>query len=463
MNEISRFGLTWSLVDRHSLNIDTVEAFTIDKAFYKGHYYTDKAPGLSFAAVPIYALYEFLFEPSVMGYFRSKLPADDIEGKIAIERLSHQFKLWATRVLTVSVISAVFAVFFINVLSKKAGIMGTMLGFAYGLGTMAYCYSTVFYAHQVVGAMLFTSFIMIDARYGKNSFVSDFIPGLLIGCSFLFEFPSLLIGGIICLHYICILFRESAENRNQRSGKYFSRFIIFLSGAILPVVILPIYNYMCFENPLNIGYGMLVENSKFKEEMGKGFFGINLPSPTAMWGMTFGLKRGMFIMSPFLVFLIPAVIIEIWRWSRDGLEKINFGYLASMLAVSVYFLFNSGYHFWDGGAAIGPRHFIPALPFVVYLCTALGRRWAVPLGITVAVSILFGAVATLADPQSLKVYPFWEESWPMFLSAKISLTPFHLMGFTGYVPMLMYFLIPAILVLGYAILRKKGGSIIVVN
>ncbi len=454
VNEISRFGLTWSIVDRHRLDIDTVQSFTIDKAFYKGHYYCDKAPGLSFAAVPVYALYKFLIEPPLMGYFRAGLQDDDIEGKIALDRLSHQFKLWAARALTVSMLSALFAVFFIIVLGKKYGVVGTILGYAYALGTMAFCYSTVFYAHQIAAALLFTSFLMIDSKFGKNSFVSDFLPGLLIGISFIFEYPTLLIGGIIGIYHICLLFKESANDGHLNRKRYLTRFAIFAAGAFLPVIGIPFYNNACFGNPFKLGYGMLVEGTKFKEEMDKGIFGINLPSFSAMWGITFSPKKGIFIMSPFLVFAFPAVIIEISRWHRDGFKKINWGYLAAMLVVTVYFLFNSGYHFWDGGASVGPRHFIPALPFMVYLCTVLGRKWIVPLSLAATVSIVFASVATVTDPQSLKVYPLWEESWPMFLSSKISLTPFHLLGYYGFFPQIMYFLVPALLFLTYFFLDK---------
>ena len=43
-NPDSRLALTYSLVERHALDIDPYANTTLDRAFISGHYYTDKAP-----------------------------------------------------------------------------------------------------------------------------------------------------------------------------------------------------------------------------------------------------------------------------------------------------------------------------------------------------------------------------------------------------------------------------------
>src|SRR5207253_7670948 len=55
-NQFTRLGLTLSLVERGSVTIDPYREWTLDKAEKDGHYYCDKAPGLSLLAVPAYAL-----------------------------------------------------------------------------------------------------------------------------------------------------------------------------------------------------------------------------------------------------------------------------------------------------------------------------------------------------------------------------------------------------------------------
>src|SRR3970040_1888806 len=52
----TRFDLVRAIVEQGTFRIDSYHENTIDKAIYKGHYYTDTAPGASFLAVPVYFL-----------------------------------------------------------------------------------------------------------------------------------------------------------------------------------------------------------------------------------------------------------------------------------------------------------------------------------------------------------------------------------------------------------------------
>ena len=45
--EESRFSLTKSIVENGTLNIDNYYFFSGDLAYYNGHYYSDKMPGIS--------------------------------------------------------------------------------------------------------------------------------------------------------------------------------------------------------------------------------------------------------------------------------------------------------------------------------------------------------------------------------------------------------------------------------
>ena len=54
----SRLDLTMALVDKGTLSIDDYYTNTGDYAAFEGHFYTDKAPGVSFLGVPVYAVYK---------------------------------------------------------------------------------------------------------------------------------------------------------------------------------------------------------------------------------------------------------------------------------------------------------------------------------------------------------------------------------------------------------------------
>src|SRR5579859_8142959 len=51
-NQNSRFDLLRAIVEQHTLTIDAYQENTQDKAHFRGHYYSDKAPGQVFLAVP---------------------------------------------------------------------------------------------------------------------------------------------------------------------------------------------------------------------------------------------------------------------------------------------------------------------------------------------------------------------------------------------------------------------------
>jgi hypothetical protein len=54
-NQNSRFDLTRAIVEHHTIAIDAFADNTGDKAQREGHWFSDKAPGLSLLAVPPYA------------------------------------------------------------------------------------------------------------------------------------------------------------------------------------------------------------------------------------------------------------------------------------------------------------------------------------------------------------------------------------------------------------------------
>ena len=55
-NEFSRYDLVRALVEQGTTQIDSYQDNTGDKAFYAGHWYSDKAPGTALLGVPVYVL-----------------------------------------------------------------------------------------------------------------------------------------------------------------------------------------------------------------------------------------------------------------------------------------------------------------------------------------------------------------------------------------------------------------------
>src|SRR5579884_1302484 len=55
-NQNSRFDLVRAILDEHTLRIDAYQSNTEDKAFFQGHFYSDKAPGQVLFALPFVAI-----------------------------------------------------------------------------------------------------------------------------------------------------------------------------------------------------------------------------------------------------------------------------------------------------------------------------------------------------------------------------------------------------------------------
>lgn len=435
VNENSRYDLLMSIVDGGTLQIDKYAGNTIDKAFYKGHYYTDKAPGLSFFSIPFYAFVK-LTEPALKNIVASSASGNtDI-----LQNILLLLNLWLTRVMAVSFFSALFSIFFFRFLrhvsSKPA--LSFLLTIGYSLGTLAYPYSTVYYGHQLSSALIFTAFIAIvfaleNIHQIKFCAALSFLSGILAGFSVLIEYPTALIAVILSLYFAYRLFKLKSVALKAA----FTAFSCYVAAGAVCAALLFLYNWKCFDSPFSTGYSYV--DARFIKEMGEGVFGVTYPKLEAVWGTSFSPYRGLFILSPFLILIFPAFIKTLSLRTED---KRSF-YFTAIVTAGIYFIFNCSYYLWNGGDSIGPRHFIPALPFVVFAISVLSSRWNCLCGLLVSVSVSVMLIVTVTDsqvPEKAK-FPFFEHSLPEFFSAKTSITPFHLLNFQHSTSLLFYFMI----------------------
>jgi hypothetical protein len=127
-----------------SLRIDRYASQTGDKALYGGHVYSDKAPGISFLAVP------------TVGVMRLSRGA---RRPVALGRL-----LWIARLLTGGIaylVAIVLLRFGAEQLRPRAG---DRVGVAFGLGTLALPLAATTVGHVAAGALAFGAFLLVSAR-----------------------------------------------------------------------------------------------------------------------------------------------------------------------------------------------------------------------------------------------------------------------------------------------------------
>ena len=160
-NENSRFNLVRAIVERGSLNIDPYHGNTGDKSYFEGHYYSDKAPGTSFAAVPAYAAYFAFLKLS-----GAAPPAQQSGATPQDAPWSSSSYLWGLHlasIASVALISAMGVMVFLFLASfftrePRLALLATL---AYGFASLALPYATVFYGHQLAASLLLMAFALL--------------------------------------------------------------------------------------------------------------------------------------------------------------------------------------------------------------------------------------------------------------------------------------------------------------
>jgi len=327
-NSGTRLDLVWSIVEHHSLSIDAYHENTGDKALYKGHFYTDKAPGISFLGVPFYfvasKILKFCNSPSAL--------------------VDYIFKIYIPTFFVVILPSAISGVIFYrlaNLFLNSIGlsILGSM---SYSLGTIVFFYSNMFYAHYVAGFLFFTAFyILIKSANIKEIDKSKILlSGSLLGLAILCEYPMVVFAVFIFI-YLSIV------------TKSIKKLIYLALPVCFAIIILCIYHYACFDNSLKTGYNYEYSHY-FAKYHAQGISGIKLPKLSRIIKLTFGLKRGIFMMHPFLLFAFPGAYF--------GLKsKKKREFLFFIIISAAVILFYSSFKFF------AERFLITAIPFLCIL------------------------------------------------------------------------------------------------
>ena len=371
-NGDSRLGLTFAIVQEGRLTIDTFQArkgtTTQDKAFYEGHYYTDKAIGTSLVAVFFYLpLYGFTW--------------------LTHYQLTLQLTKYFLTFCTIGLISA-FAGSLMYLLCKHISgnrFWAYIVAIAIALGTMCMPYSIVFYGHQLAAALLFCAFFLIfrlKVNSGTTGKSGLFLIGFLLGLALITEFTTLVIVLPLIFYYLYVIWKGQPSRR-------LSSVILPTLGGLIPLAIMFTYNILCFGGPFSLGYSY-GSNPLFREAMAQGLMGISWPRLDVLYYMTLFPAQGLFWQSPVLIMALVGAYF-MFRAAQYRAEA-----LIAAIAFCSYLLINSGYYMWWGGWAFGTRGIIPMLPFLCLPLVFVPRRlhFLVVILAIISVSQMFIAAAS---------------------------------------------------------------------
>jgi hypothetical protein len=350
-NAIPRLGVIFSAINDHALSIDQFADLGHDKAFFNGHYYPDKAPGLSMTAGPFVAF-------AIVIARMAHIDTAPLHGRSFTDFAMLAVHVATTMVNGLGLALTAVAVYLLarrHSLSKEAALFGSL---TYGLASPAFGWATMFFGHSLAGTCLFLGFAGILATEPNSiqpraRLLCGAVIGGLLTWSCVVEYTSALAAAIIGLFAL----RRLLEARRDAALQVLAG---VASGAVVALLPLLVYNNIAFDNPFRIGYQYVVGF----EPMKQGTMGLSLPRAWVVWQLIFGQYRGILWLSPLLA-LLPLGWYAAWRaFPRDV--------VVVLVAVPVaYLLVNAGYFDWAGGYSTGPRHLVPSLAFVGLAFAAL--------------------------------------------------------------------------------------------
>ncbi len=378
-NADSRVFLTASIVDRGRLDIDPFATNTGDVAYFHGHYYSDKAPGASLFALPVYVVLKYTL---LGGKPYSALFA--VPESQRLDFLPRYILAFVFAGLpTGSICMLLYYLLAVQGVSRG---WRTLLALTYGLGTIALPFATVFFGHQLAAACLCGAFVVLfRLRRGELAPRYALAAGALAGCAIITEYPTAIIAVLLAGYAL------ATSAQRQRA------LLLLGIGALPPLALAAGYNLLAFGSPLSQGYAHLAGPSAFQVGQAQGLMGITTPHWDAIWQTSFGPYRGLLLLSPVLLLAIPGFVLlfrrsqwrpEFWLW---------------LSSVVIYYAFTVSYFQWDGGNSVGPRHYLPVLPFLVLPIGELVRAgrpviWRAATAALAGVSIVIMGLVTATGP-----------------------------------------------------------------
>jgi hypothetical protein len=411
-NQNSRFDLLRAIVEKHTLTIDAYHENTRDKAHFRGHYYSDKAPGLVFLAVPI----ALVARPAL------RVVGVDPESPRGAYVLSY---LLTAYVVALPTALAGVCLFFLA-LRSGSGISGAAFASVImGLGTPIWAYASLFWAHALVGACLVFAFraaLKIPARAQDmremghpdlspwGEFLWALAVGLAAGWATVTEYPAAPPSAMLALFALARVWpRGVAARWRVMSG-------VGLGAGICGAVLLG-YLYAAFGG-FRPSYAYY-DSSPFSFMQRQGYLGLTYPHPDRLLKLLFGCARGLFVASPVMV-AAPVGLWWLWKAKAHRAAALVVGAIAAY-----YFLFNASFYWWKAGLTFGPRYAGACMPL---LCLGLSVAWerATPVWRWVLIALGVCSIAVTLIVISTTSQLAMQDSCPMVHSSLPALFAGHM-------------------------------------
>jgi hypothetical protein len=435
-NELSRLLLVSAVVDDHTFAIDrAISRFgdSEDKAFFRGHSYSDKAVGVSLLGIVPYAV---LRMAESAFHFH-------VSAAIALSWL-HFFSITIPSILFLPVLSRYW-----QRMRPDTNLIPHFL-FLLLFGTIAFTYSVQFINHYLLGVLLFSSIYWLDRYNGipnERPSRNLLLAGAAAGLALTMEYPAVFPVALVGLYALWSV---------RKNILHIAWFVAPLSFFVLLMLA---YNYSIFGTPFDVTYRHMTD--RHIEHHARGIVGVRLPKAEAIWGLLFSRHHGLFFISPFLLFSIPGLFLLLRRKEWRVRAWLFAGICLSLL------LIYAGFTYWIGGWAVGPRYLAPAMPFLMTAAyffftepkirkNSLLTLAGIVTGVVSILMVIIGTVTFPYPPDPIKD-PHFFVFFPMVNHEGFGYNIGRLLGFTGLGTLLMFF---TLLVITYLVAVAPAGPLI---
>ena len=139
--------------------------------------------------------------------------------------------------------------------------------------------------------------MVVYAVAAEVSILKVFLAGFLLGFALITEYPTGLIVAVLGL-YALLGLRDRLDVG-----------VRLMLGAVPPLLALAAHDFAAFGTPLPVGY---FHSALWVDVHQIGFVSLTYPHVNALFGLTFGVYRGLFFLSPYLLMAVVGVGV-LWR------------------------------------------------------------------------------------------------------------------------------------------------------